>query len=69
MTEQPSQVLAWGVDQFAEAHSIGRTVVYQEIAAGRLLAAKVGRRRVITAEAAAEWRALLDREARERRSA
>lgn len=61
--------LAWSVPQFAEVHGIGRSAVYLEIRSGRLLAAKVGRRTVITAEAAAEWRALLDREARERRSA
>ncbi len=55
--------LGFTVEQFAEAHGIGRTLVYAEAKAGRLKLAKVGRRSIVTVEAAASWRRLLDGEA------
>jgi hypothetical protein len=55
----PSPKFAQSVEDFAAAHGIGRTVAYKEIKLGRLRAAKVGRRTLITAEAAADWRALI----------
>ena len=39
--------------------NIGRTKAYQEIAAGRLRAVKVGRRTLITHDAAEAWLAAL----------
>jgi excisionase family DNA binding protein len=41
----------YGVDQAAEALSLGRSLVYQEIANGRLRSLKVNRRRLIPASA------------------
>jgi excisionase family DNA binding protein len=55
----PLPALAMSVETFAKSHGIGRTIAYREIAAGRLRAAKVGKRTLITAEAAADWRALI----------
>jgi hypothetical protein len=47
---------AYGVEGFGEAHDLGRTTVYQEIKEGRLRSFLVGKRRLISVEAAAEWR-------------
>ncbi len=47
---------AYGVDGFAKAHDVGRTLVYEEIRKGRLRTFLVGKRRLISVEAAAEWR-------------
>ena len=47
---------AHSVEGFAKAHTVGRTMVYQEIKTGRLRTFKVGKRRLISFEAAAEWR-------------
>lgn len=44
--------LSYTVDQFVTASGIGRTTVFAEIKAGRLKARKVGKRTLITAEAA-----------------
>jgi len=54
---------AYTVTQFADAHSVSRTHVYALIKAGkgpRLM--KVGRRTLISAEAAADWRRQLEQE-------
>jgi excisionase family DNA binding protein len=61
--------MAYRVEEFAEAHGLGRPTVYEEIRAGRLKVAKVGRRTVITTEAARDWRARLSAEAGEVRAA
>ncbi len=47
---------AYGVNGFANAYDLGRTTVYQEIKEGRLRSFLVGKRRLISVEAAAEWR-------------
>lgn len=57
MTEQ-----AFTIEQFIGAFKIGRTTAYDEIATGRLHTYKVGRRRYISARAAAEWQKRLETE-------
>jgi len=47
------------VQGFADTHAISRTQTYREIGSGRLIASKIGKRTVITAENAAAWRASL----------
>jgi hypothetical protein len=47
------------VEQFASDHNISRAQAYKEIAAGRLIARKVGTRTVITEEDARAWRRAL----------
>ena len=49
--------LAYRVEEFVAVSGIGRTTLYAEIKAGRLKARKIGKRTLITAEAA---RAFLD---------
>jgi hypothetical protein len=44
------------VESFAAKHAISRAQAYVEIAAGRLIARKVGARTIITREDAARWR-------------
>jgi excisionase family DNA binding protein len=46
---------AYDIPEFCEAYRIGRTTAYAEIAAGRLRARKVGRRRLIGVNDAEEW--------------
>ena len=49
--------LMMSIDEFAERHDLGVSTVYKLIAAGKgPRTAKVGDRRLISAEAAAEWR-------------
>ena len=55
MTDQ-----AFTVEQFISVFKIGRTICYEEIASGRLATYKVGRRRYISAHAAAEWQRKLE---------
>lgn len=49
----PDRLLS--IDQAAGALSLGRSLIYGEIAAGRLASLKVGRRRLIPAEAIANY--------------
>jgi len=63
-----SEQLAYTVEQFIGATKVGRTKAYEEIASGRLATYKVGRRRYISAHAAAEWQRKLEVEATEARS-
>jgi hypothetical protein len=49
------------VDEFARRHRISRAQVYKEVAAGKLIASKLGKRTIITREHAAEWRRALPR--------
>jgi excisionase family DNA binding protein len=53
---------AFTIAEFSEAFKVGRTTAYEEIAAGRLATYKVGRRRYISAHAAAEWQSRLEAE-------
>lgn len=55
--------LAYTVEQFIGAAKVGRTKAYEEIASGRLATYKVGRRRYISARAAADWQRKLEAEA------
>jgi hypothetical protein len=48
-----------GIDEFAAKNNISRRKVYDEIAAGRLIARKVGSRTIITREDGAAWRQAL----------
>jgi hypothetical protein len=47
------------VERFAAKHAISRAQAYKEIAAGRLIARKVGSRTIIPREDAARWRRAL----------
>lgn len=42
--------LAFSIDGFCHASSLGRSYVYESIAAGKLRTVKLGRRRLILAE-------------------
>ena len=55
----PHSRRAFSVTEFCLGYGIGRTIAYQEIAAGRLRAVKVGRRTLITRDAAEGWLAAL----------
>ena len=46
---------AFSIAGFCAAHAVGRTTVYQQIAAGALKSRKIGRRTIITAEEARRW--------------
>ena len=46
---------AYDVATFCQLHGIGRTLAYREIKEGRLRIVKVGRRTLITAQAASQW--------------
>ena len=43
------------VDAFCDLYSVGRTLAYNEMAAGRLRSFTIGRKRLIPAEAAETW--------------
>ena len=48
------------VKQFEAAYKVGHTKACEEISSGRLVTYKLGRRRYISARAAAEWQRLLE---------
>jgi hypothetical protein len=50
---------AESVERFAFRNGISRSHAYKEIAAGRLIARKIGTRTVVTREDAAKWRRAL----------
>lgn len=54
--------LAFSIPEFLAHFKVGRTTAYQEIGSGRLPTYKVGRRRYISARAAAEWQKRLEAE-------
>lgn len=54
---------ALSIEQFASLYGIGRTRVFEEIKAGRLLTYCVGRRRYISIGAAEQWQRRLEAEA------
>jgi hypothetical protein len=54
-----SDVDADTVEEFAVKNRISRSQTYKEIAAGRLIARKVGARTIITKEDGAAWRRAL----------
>ena len=47
---------SYSLGEFARQNDIGLTTVRGEIKAGRLAARKIGRRTIITAEDAKDWR-------------
>ena len=51
----PIVVGAMSIDDFCRWAGIGRSLAYTEIAAKRLRTKKVGRRTLVTAEAACAW--------------
>lgn len=57
MTQQ-----AFTIPEFISHFKVGRTSTYEEIGTGRLSTYKVGRRRYISAHAAAEWQRKLEAE-------
>ena len=46
---------AYDLDEFCEAHSVGKSKVYEEVAAGRLRVRKFGKKNLITAPDAEAW--------------
>ncbi|MBI4183706.1 MAG: helix-turn-helix domain-containing protein [Proteobacteria bacterium] len=50
-----STKLTFSIDEAAEAAGVGRTLLYSELAAGRLRAKKVGRRTIILADDLESW--------------
>lgn len=46
---------AYSVNEFCETYSIGRTLTYEEISAGRLPVRKLGRRTLILLVDAEKW--------------
>ena len=58
---------AYTIQQFCRAFGIGRSLVYKEIAAGRLYSRKAGRRTLVLRSDAESWAAALPQgSARER---
>ena len=55
---------AYTVNQFIDAHKLGRTKTYEEIDSGRLATYKVGRRRFISDRAADEWQRCREEESK-----
>jgi len=53
---------AFTVPQFIASFKVSRTKTYDEIGAGRLASYQVGRRRYISASAAADWQKRLETE-------
>ncbi|GAA2821482.1 hypothetical protein GCM10010836_11520 [Aminobacter aminovorans] len=53
-TAAPSKA-AYSIDEFCETFGVGRTLAYDEVAAGRLLTRKAGRRTLIRAVDAQAW--------------
>ena len=56
------QQQAFTVPQFIGAYGVSRNTVYEEIGRGRLASYQLGRRRYISAHAAAEWQKRLEAE-------
>ena len=53
---------AFTVKGFEQAHKVGHTKACEEIKSGRLVSYKLGRRRYISAHAAADWQRRLEAE-------
>ena len=56
---------ARSIDGFAKAHGISRSTAYEEIRAGHLTTMKVRGRRLVSREAAANWRRRMEQVAAE----
>ncbi len=46
---------AFNIEEFCHRYGVGRTTFYEEIKSGRLRMVKVGKRSLITADAAEAW--------------
>jgi excisionase family DNA binding protein len=53
--ERAAQRRGFSVNEFCERYPAGRSTAYEEIAAGRLRARKIGRKTIITQDDAEEW--------------
>ena len=56
---------AYSINEFCASHNIGRTQAYQEINAGRLEIAKIGKRTIVPVPSARKWLAARMQEAKE----
>ena len=54
--------MAYTIDEFCEAHKISRSLFYKLPECDRPKVVRLGRRRIITMEAAADWRERLERQ-------
>jgi excisionase family DNA binding protein len=54
---RPVAPVALSIDETIRATGLGRSTIYQEMAAGRLKSFKIGRRRFVSPEALTQWRA------------
>jgi hypothetical protein len=64
LRKRTSTRLAYSIPRLARLTDLGRTTIYDEIAAGRLVASKVGRRTIVTRVNARAWLAGLTVSAR-----
>jgi hypothetical protein len=51
--------LAFSIDELVQSSGLGRTLIYEEINAGRLIVRKAGRRTIVRDEDARAWLASL----------
>ncbi|MFS2011297.1 hypothetical protein ACCD06_15675 [Azospirillum sp. CT11-132] len=58
-TNTTSERLAYSIEEFCQVASVGRTLTFAELKAGRLRGTKVGRRTLILADDARAWLASL----------
>lgn len=63
MTVVATRKALWKIPEAMEQLSISRTVIYEQIRAGRLRTVKQGRARLVPDSAISEYVALLEREA------
>jgi excisionase family DNA binding protein len=61
---QPTGKLLYRITEVMDVLSMSRSVIYEEMRAGRLRSVKRGRNRLISAPALADYVALLERETR-----
>lgn len=60
---KPTERGAWSVDEFCKAHDFGRVKFYELLKEGRgPRIMKIGKRTLISVEAAAEWRRRMEQE-------
>jgi excisionase family DNA binding protein len=54
-TQRRSRTMAYSIQRLAKVVGVGRSTLYAEIAAGRLIAQKVGRRTIVTRANVTAW--------------
>jgi hypothetical protein len=70
ITQEPQPLAAFTVNSFCASHGIGRSLFYQLLREGtgpRII--KVKNKTIITSEAAAEWRLLMEEKTAEAKAA